>query len=298
MNHETTETVASESAADLKDKCGSELNAQRFKMLEDISKELAGDVTFPTCFDVVIHLRKAIQDPNHTIDQIATMISLEPLISSKVLRIANSVAYNPSGGEVRDLKAAINRLGLNVVRSSAMATAMKQLVLSKNMEGFEAMNRQLWTHSVYSACAAAVIARHMTRLSPDEALLAGLVHDLGAFYMIYRAAQYEELRIRPDTVKHLVFQWHESIGHSLLAALGLPEDIVESSYDHDHLREVPAKPRTLRDVVYVANLLAGGMFDAYALDEPLAGLPAIDEQYRVFDEEIRAKAAEMMGNFG
>lgn len=37
-------------------------------------------------------------------------------------------------------------------------------------------------------------------------MLAGLVHDLGAFYMIYRAAQYPELRIRPDSVKHLILQ--------------------------------------------------------------------------------------------
>ena len=65
------------------------------------------------------------------------------------------------------------------------------------------------------------------RINPDQAFLAGLVHDLGAFYMLYRAAQYEELRMRPDTVKYLMLQWHEGIGVSLLNALGLPEEIIK-----------------------------------------------------------------------
>ena len=60
----------------------------------------------------------------------------------------------------------------------------------------------------------------------SRSVLAGLVHDLGAFYMLYRSAQYEELRLRPDTVKYLILQWHESIGVSLLDALGVPEEIV------------------------------------------------------------------------
>jgi HD-like signal output (HDOD) protein len=76
--------------------------------------------------------------------------------------------------------------------------------------------------------------------------------------MLYRAAQYPELRQRPDTVKHLIMQWHESIGVSLLNALGLPEEIVEAVIDHDHPRAViPTTIRTLSDVVYLSNILAG-----------------------------------------
>lgn len=57
-------------------------------------------------------------------------------------------------------------------------------------------------------------------------MFAGLVHDMGAFYMLYRAVQYEDLRQRPETVKYLIAQWHESLGVSLLGAL---EVLIRSS---------------------------------------------------------------------
>ena len=54
-----------------KNKTGDDLKAQRFQMLEDIAKELSGEVVFPTHFDAVLRLRKVLQDPNETIGGIA-----------------------------------------------------------------------------------------------------------------------------------------------------------------------------------------------------------------------------------
>lgn len=299
MNQENIKPAASEKASPHQDKRGSALSAQRFQMLEDIAQELTGDIVFPTCFDVLVNLRRALQDPNYTLNQIAGLINLDPLISTRILCLANSVAFNPNGVEAHDIKTAINRLGLTLVRSTVMAIAINQFRLSKHMESFEKTTRKLWEHSVYAASAANVVARRLTNLNTDDAMLAGLVHDLGAFYMIYRASQYEELRIRPDTVKHLVCQWHESIGHSLLLALGLPENIVEAVSDHDQPRELPTTPKNLRDVVYVANFLAGGLGASFnntanaADGEPVA----IPEPYLALSDEIQAKAKEMMSSF-
>lgn len=178
-------------------KTGDALKAQRFQMLEDIAKELEGDVVFPTCFDVTLRLRKVLNDPEISLPRLVAVLSAEPLISGKILHLANSVAYNPQGNQCRDLLAAIQRIGLQAVRSTALALAMKQLLLSKEMVCFKELMANLWEHSVETACAAKVLARKYTRLNPEEALLAGLMHDLGAFYMLYRAAHYEELRIRP-----------------------------------------------------------------------------------------------------
>lgn len=126
-----------------------------------------------------------------------------------------------------------------MVRTTALAIAMNQLLRSKDMVLFADFTRLLWEHTLKAAAATSVLARRCTRINPDEALLAGLVHDLGAFYMLYRAAQYEELRTRPDTVKYLIVQWHESIGVSLLAALGMNEDVVNATIDHDQPRLLP-----------------------------------------------------------
>lgn len=78
------------------------------------------------------------------------------------------------------------------------------------------------------------------RINPDQAFLAGLVHDLGAFYMLYRAAQYEELRVRPGTVKHVVLQWaQKGIRRCPAQCSGLPEDVVNAVTDHDQPRVCP-----------------------------------------------------------
>ncbi len=280
---------------DSQDKAGKDLSQQRFQMLEDIARDLAGDVVFPTCFDISVRVRRVLDDPMVSLDRVVAIVGADPLVSSKLVRLANSVAFNPSGSAVRDVKAAISRLGLKTVCTTATAIAMKQLLSAKGMVAFAEINEGLWLHSMRSAAAAYVIARRLTRINPDEAMLAGLVHDLGAFYMLYRATQYPELRERPDTVRYLVMQWHESIGESLLAALGLPEEIVESTHDHDQLHPAPETPKNLTDVVYLCNVMAGSHFEWLHQDisrELMERYP-LGEIYTSLIPEIDGHAMEM-----
>ena len=282
------------------DKIGVELAAQRFRMLEDIAKELAGEVVFPTCFDAALRLRQALQDPNLSLVHIARVVAVEPLVAAKLIHLANSAAFAGQGRPVRDLASAISRLGLNVVRATALAIAMNQIRHAKERAAFAGLARSLWEHSVRSAVAARVLAHTYTRISPEEALLAGLVHDLGAFYMLYRATQYQELRERPDTVKHLIMQWHESIGVTLLETLGLPEDIVQASIDHDHPRAVPDIPKTLADIVYASNVLAGAHFEwlYQDFDRQVEVFKTMHEKFSRLMPEIEAEAREMQSVLG
>lgn len=281
------------------DLTGSALNAQRFQMLEDIAEELSGEVVFPTCFDLAVRIRKALRDTDQPLSRIAEQISLEPLIGSKLLSLANSAAFNPAGVVVKDLKTAISRLGLETVRSTAMTITMGQMLRSREMANFEEMAHWLWKHSILTASATYILTKRLTRFNPDEAMMAGLVHDLGAFYMLYRAAQYSELRARPDTVKFLITQWHESIGASVLASLDMSEDIIEAVRDHDVLRPAPPVPKTLNDVVYLGNMLAGGRFEwmHQDIDPDLIDKYALSETYTALKEEIQAHAAQMTSVF-
>lgn len=281
------------------DKKGEALKAQRFQMLEDIACELSEAVAFPTCFDVTLKLRKVLSLPDVSIGQIAKAVTGDPLVCSRLLSLANSVMYNPGGSEITNINTVIQKLGINVVRTTALALAGKQMLMSKHMAAFEGMTRELWDHSVFAAAAAYVIAGRRTRLNRDDALLAGLVHDLGAFYMLYRGVQYEELRVRPDTLRYLVVQWHESIGESLLNALGVPEKISEAARDHDQPRPVPPVPASLADVVYVANIMAGGADEWLLKDlksEAPKAMPPIDP-YLDLLPEIETCAKELKAAF-
>ncbi|MFC5302754.1 HDOD domain-containing protein [Azospira restricta] len=282
------------------DKKDEALKAQRFKMLEDIARDLSGDVTFPTCFDAALQIRNVMRDPNVSLPQIAKAVRMEPLVAVKLLRVANSAAYNPAGRQIADVEAALSRVGLNLARSTALAVAMDQLLRSKDLVSFADMSKGLWLHTLKTAAAARVLARRMTRLNAEDALLAGLVHDLGAFYMLYRAAQYDELRCRPDTVRYLIVQWHESIGESLLAALGLPEPIIEAVRDHDQPRVPIERPESLSEVVYVANIIAGGLDEWERLH---AGDPEPDGEYQspaylALRDEIEADYADLQNALG
>lgn len=278
------------------DKKGEALKQQRFKMLEDIAAELAGDIVFPTYFDAVLRLRNVMRDADVPLERVVTAVRAEPLICARLIRLANSVVEGLAS-EIRDVATAIRRLGLNQVRNAALAVAMSQLSRSKELSPFSALSRRLWEHSLMAAAAAQVIARELShaKVNPDEAQFAGLVHDLGAFYMLYRAAQYEELRVRPDTVRHLIAQWHESIGEALLFALQLPESIVEAVRFHDQPRPPQLDdPRSLGDVVYAANALAGAEFewaDDLRVDHVLGGqfhalAPQIETQYHALRAEF------------
>lgn len=281
------------------DKKGDALKAQRFVMLEDIARELSGEVVFPTYFDAVLRLRKALQDPDLSVGDIAATIAIEPLISAKLLHMANSVAFNPTGQEIVDLKAAVSRLGINHVRSAALSIAMSQLMRAKGMAAFSDLTHTLWEHSIQTAAAARVLARQLTRINPEEAMLAGLIHDLGAFYMLYRATQYPELCERPESVKYLIVQWHEGIGVSLLDALGLPGEIVRATEEHDHLRALPAPPKTLADIIYIANMLAGGHFEWELQDQPIRDeeIKALKKHFADLMPEIEEETSAMRARF-
>lgn len=226
-----------------------------FRILEDIARDLSGDVNFPTCMDAAILVRNTLKDPQASLERVVQVVGVEPLISSKLLRLANSVSYNPGGKRVSDLSAAINRLGFEAVRTTSLAVAMDQMLKSRNLAAFDDIARQAWEHSLQVAAIARVLARRIGRVKPDEAMLAGLVHDIGIFYLLFRAAEYPEYRDNRAAMLDLIRGWHESIGESLLHILGLPEHITEAVRDHDQPQNIET-PSSLRDLLYFANLLA------------------------------------------
>jgi len=228
-----------------------------FRILEDIAHELSGDVNFPTCLDAALLVRNTLKDPFANLDRVVQVVGVEPLISSKLLRLANSVSYNPGGKAITDLSAAIGRIGFDAVRTISLAVAMDQMLKSRNLASYDELAHRAWSHSVQVAAIARVLARRLGRINPDEAMLAGLVHDIGIFYLLYRATEYPAYRDNPPAMHELLAGWHEGIGESLLHVLGVPERITEAVRDHDHLLNVE-NPCTVRDVLYFANLLAGG----------------------------------------
>jgi len=183
-------------------------------------------------------------------------IGVEPLISSKLLRLANSVVHNPSGKRISDVSTAIGRLGFDIVRTTSLAVAMDQMLKSRNLAAYDRIARETWDHSVQVAAIARVLARHLGRVQPDEAMMAGLVHNIGVYYLLYRAAEHPEYRNNEPAMIELLAGWHESIGESLLHILGVPPSITEAVHDQSRLRNIET-PCTVSDILYFSIMLAG-----------------------------------------
>ena len=230
--------------------------AVTFRVLEDIAKDLSGDeITFPTFLDITFQVRTALKDPNLNVEQLAKLVGAEPLMSTKIIRMANSVALNPSGREIADVKNGIIRVGMEAVRTVSFAVAMEQLLKSKQMRPFEDISKRLWEHTAHVAALARVLARKIAKINGDEAMFTGLVHDIGVFYLMSRAAGFPELVADKAELHALLVGWHDNIGHALLAALGSPESVLVAVLEHENDREIK-EIRTLPDVLYVANKIA------------------------------------------
>lgn len=227
-----------------------------FKILEDIAKDLSGsEITFPTFLDITFQVRTALKDPNLSVEQLAKLVGAEPLMSTKIIRMANSAALNPSGKEVADVRNGIIRVGMEAVRSVSFAVAMEQLLKSKQMQPFEGLSKRLWEHTAHVASLARVLARKVARINGDEAMFTGLVHDIGVFYLMSRAAGFPELIADKAELHSLLVGWHDNIGHALLTALGSPESVCSAVLEHESERQI-AEIKTLSDVLYVANKIA------------------------------------------
>lgn len=232
-----------------------------FRILEDIARNLSGEVNFPTSIDLAITLRNTLKNPEASADEIERVVAAEPVIASRLLRLANTPACNSGGPTIVDLKSAIKALGLQTVRTAALTMAMDQVLKSKKLACFDRFAKLTWEHSILSAAIARALARRVPRINPEAAMLAGLVHDIGIYYLLYRASEFMEYVDNEEALIELVIDWHESVGGSVLSALGMPEDIVESVRDHDRPRLTDNDPYTLGDIVYIANLLAGSNWE-------------------------------------
>ena len=89
----------------------------------------------------------------------------------------------------------------------------------------------------------------MTRLNADEALFAGLVHDIGRFYLLSRAAAYPDLVAHPDELDALIHEWHPSIGQAVLHEFDLAEPALRGGRRARAPRAVPRRRAQLVDVI-------------------------------------------------
>lgn len=234
------------------------------RLSEDCGAEHLVIPSFP---DVTLRIRNLADSPDSSIDQLVAAVSMEPVLAAQVLRLANSPLYRQSGAPETSLARAIQRLGMVEVRDIAVMFGMRQLSLAASVAAFRDYLREVWEHSLLVAQASRFIAQHARMANAGSAQLAGLLHDLGKFYIVLRAQDYPELLQAGQSIASIAADWHCAVGRALLESWELPLPVQQVAEEHESLERDPIRLLPdLADVVGLANALAN------------IGEPATDEE--------------------
>jgi len=129
----------------------------------------------PTLPDIFFRVRKVIEDPASDSKALARVVGTDQATASRLLKVANSAAFNPAGKPISRLEYAIARLGVKETGNIAMAMS---LFYGLTLRGSVQNIRLFWTH----AYAVGVLSKQMAGvlgLAVEEIFIAGLLHDIG-----------------------------------------------------------------------------------------------------------------------
>ena len=152
-----------------------------------------GELVFPTNVNASLKLQQALNDPDAHLESAAKLVMAEPLLSARTVAIANSAAYNRSGGEINSVRLAVMRLGFKTLSAITSAVVVRQLGRNISDSEMRIKAAQLWEHTANVAALAYVIAKKLTRLDPETAMFSGIVHDVGGFYLLSRTDEFPGL---------------------------------------------------------------------------------------------------------
>jgi HD-like signal output (HDOD) protein len=226
----------------------------RLDALKSIAAQaIRGELSFPTNVDATLRLQQALNDPECHADAAARLVQAEPLLAARTVAIANSVTYNRSGNDVTNVRAAVQRVGFRTLGALAASVIVRQLSSEITDPDLRARADALWRHSAHVAALAQVIARRVSFVDPETAMFAGIVHEVGGFYMLSQAHLY------PGLLDGDADDWLEhgevAVGRGVLLRLGVPAPVmgaIEAMWNG--MRALP--PETLGDTLLLANDLS------------------------------------------
>ncbi len=207
----------------------------------------------PSLPEVAVNLRKAIQK-DVGISEAVKIIQLDPVISAKLIEVANCPLY------LTQIKAsncldAVKRIGLNATRSLVIALSLKQLFKSKSpllKRHFE----ELWRDSLYLSALCHVLATNSKQQNPEDALLAGLVCDIGALPFLSFVANLPAEYINDAEIVEAIPVLKGPVGATVLQEWSFPKEFIDVALASNDWFENTSDKLSLTDIVLLSRLHA------------------------------------------
>lgn len=216
--------------------------------------------------EIYLRLQQALDNPNHTRQQLADVVAYDPSLSARVLRIANSSYYGfPS--KIESISAAVNIIGEIELRNIVLATTVVN-TMSKLEQGGLDIN-QFWLHSLNCGVIARLIGKLVGGCNADNLFLCGMLHDLGIL-ILYRqeielansvARQMQDRQQSRDQAEQSLLGFdHAGLGGLLAQAWGLTpvlQEVIKCHHQPDLANEYLRESQ----ILCLANLFAQPEFE-------------------------------------
>ncbi len=228
---------------------GSEVPNSFFNdLINDIEKNR---LPLPTQPRIVIAIQELNQNRHVTSTMLSEVIGKDPGLTARIIRIANS-PLTRGVVVVNSLDIAISRLGIQFVSSMAMGLAMEQLFFAKNTI-VEQKLREVWRHASEVAAMSYVLALRLKSIPPQEAALAGLLHEIGILPILVYAEKNPEILSDLTTFNALIQRHYTQLGEAILTSWQFPREIAALPKNLMELYRNTEKA-DLTDIVLVAKL--------------------------------------------
>lgn len=265
-------------------------------VVDSAIKSISHIATLP---EITLRIIELVEDPTSTAQDLHAVIANDPALCSRILKVVNSAFYGLPR-QIGSINRAIVLLGLNAVKNIAIAASLTKLFRGGELcAGFAA--RDLWVHSVATASAGKLICDELKLGLPDEAFLAGLMHDIGI--MVEMQAQrnglievFEQISFDADGVpganmleieRNVLGADHQRFGAGLCEAWKFPKSFGFVAGHHHNPLDLPEGSRTLAAVVFVADRVAGSGGYGFRADLPSLTIDdAVADELRLTRDQI------------
>ncbi len=255
------------------------------------------EIPLPAMPDLAIKIQDMLKDINISNQKIAQTVATDPVLVSQVMKAANSALYFGKP-KVETVIAAVSRIGFQMLRNIVIAFTMNKIsnsthpLVKKHIAEF-------WEHSREVAAISYVLTTNEKHLNQDQAMMAGLVHDIGTLPLCLYAEKMVP-QLDESILGALAMQFKASVGDKLLQDWQFPSEIIDVVLGHENLqRDTGSGVANYTDIVTLANILDPATAKTTDWDSIVAlkrlhfSKETCQEFFAIFDNQLRA-AREML----
>lgn len=213
---------------------------------------LSEGLQVPSLPEAALRARQLLEADDADLKEIAKVVTRDPALTAKLLRAANSAMYR-HGKESKTCEEAIARLGTRTARQLITAFATRGL-FETDVPAIKTRLRNAWEKSIEVAAISFVLARLTRAFPPDEALLVGLLHDIGVLPIYAYVGRHPALAENDEFVDQLIAALRVRAGLTIARLWELPPHFSTVIQDASDWWRDPAPVPDLADLVLVARV--------------------------------------------